>query len=151
MKSRLIGLAVMVVATAVIGLSVIVGMPILKSPAHGPDLTIRNIEVHPVEPQAGEFFTFTVYIANIGDAPSGEYDVKEYIRDTGSPQDYRLVGSVRAPSVAADQTIPWEHEHAPIYKPGRYQVRFEIEPNGFEDANLKNNEYYWEFIVIPSK
>lgn len=139
---------VIVAAAAVIGVLAWTGVyPLGVGPR--PDMTIRAVEITPASPQVGELYTVIVHISNIGDAPSGQYETKEYIRDTAAEQDYRFVGSTRQSNLAAGETIQWVHPHAGMDKAVRYQLLFEIDPIDFVDKNDKNNVYYWDIVVIP--
>ena len=54
-----------------------------------PDLAITNIELDPEQISAGQAHIVKVYVSNVGDAPSGEYDLTITLRDvtrgTSSP------------------------------------------------------------------
>jgi hypothetical protein len=123
---------------------------ILPDSTGKPDLTIDSVEIYPSEPKAGELFTVTAYIVNIGDGRSGQCEVKMYLTDLLGNHDYILVGeSSHYAEIHPGEQIKWTHAHAPLNEPGDYQFRLEIEPLEKNDANYGNNIYQWNFTVIP--
>lgn len=59
-----------------------------------PDLTISAVRVFAERPRARVAFALNVYVGNIGNASSGEYDVAIFIRDLSHGYTY-LVGTFR--------------------------------------------------------
>lgn len=123
---------------------------VLPNSTGKPDLTIDSVEINPSKPKAGEFFTVTAYITNIGYGHSGQCKVKMYMTNLLREQDYKLVGeSSHYAEINPGEIVEWIHTHAPVNEPGDYQFRLEIEPLEQDDANSENNVYYWNFTVIP--
>lgn len=112
-----------------------------------PDLTISAIEVFPGQPQAGQQFALNVYVKNIGQAKSGEYDVAIYIKDVSRGSTYP-VGTFRNEGLyPGDNVTAYTSTNRLVNDPGSYQVHVEIQPFLFEDGNTNNNTLIWAFTV----
>jgi len=149
-KKRKITAYTILTIAAVTLVSILFWTVILPDSTGKPDLTIDSVEIYPSKPKAGELFTVTAHILNIGDGRSGQCEVKMYLTDLLGNHDYKLVGeSSHYAEIHPGEKIKWTHAHAPLNEPGDYQFRFEIEPLEKSDANYENNVYQWNFTVIP--
>ena len=119
----------------------------LVIPEPHPDLVISAIEVFPVQPQAGQYFAVTVYVMNVGQAPSGQYDLKLFIKDVSRGSTYP-VGTFRKMGLKPGENIvAYSSTERIVNYQGGYQVHAKIEPFLFEDANNQNNTKIWAFTV----
>jgi hypothetical protein len=112
-----------------------------------PDLSISAIEVFPAQPQAGQYFSVNVYVTNIGEAQSGEYDLAIFIKDVSRGSTYP-VGTFRNEGLYPGENIPaYTSSDRLVNDPGSFQVHVEIQPFLFEDGNEQNNTLIWAFTV----
>jgi hypothetical protein len=112
-----------------------------------PDLTISAIEVFPAQPQAGQYFTVNVYVTNVGEAQSGEYDLAISIKDVSRGYSYP-VGTFRNEGLYPGENVPaYSSSDRLVDDPGSFQVDVEIKPFNFEDGNEQNNTLIWAFSV----
>ena len=132
---------------AVISLAV---MPALCEAGNGPDLVISAIQVypqHPVRPKAGTPFTVQVYVANVGGAVSGQYDIALFIRDVVRGSTYPI-GTFRKEPMKPGEDYPvYSSNDRMVNEPGFYRVYAEIKPFLFEDAKPENNTLVYGFVV----
>jgi hypothetical protein len=106
-----------------------------------PDLTVSAIEVYPAQPQSGQRFSLSIYVANEGNAPSGEYDLAINIEDI-SHGGYYPIGTFRQEAMSpGEDYCVYSSTDRLVNSPGSYQVNVEIEPFLFEDGNPSNNSW----------
>ena len=116
-------------------------------PAPLPDLVIAAIEVFPAQPQAGQYFTVNIYVNNVGQAPSGEYDLAIFIKDVSHGSTYP-VGTFRNEGLQPGENIvAYSSTDRLVNDAGSFQVHAEIQPFLFEDGNNQNNATIWAFSV----
>lgn len=121
------------------------------TPAPRADLSIDSILVHPQQPRAGAPFTITVYVKNVGEDPSGPYDL--VIKFTKVSQEMETLAVERKePLGTGNVKHVWFSETHGIElrkEPGFYQVYADIRPVGFADTNEQNNHDGMQFQVVP--
>jgi hypothetical protein len=117
-------------------------------PQQLPDLSIAFVEIYPSEPQAGERFTAAVYVANIGNAPSGEYDLAMHVRDVSRDSTYPVGTFRQSPLQPGEQVVAWSSDQLMVNEPGAHQFLVEMEPINFNDGNEKNNMCGRTFTVL---
>ncbi len=109
-----------------------------------PDLAVTNIELAPAQIGVGQSFTIKVYVANMGGAASGAYDLTINLRDvtrgTTSP-----IGTQQGQSIApGGEVLAYETGQRQINQAGSYQVQVELTPAGTDsdaDNNRKNRAF----------
>jgi hypothetical protein len=111
------------------------------------DLRIAGVDVYPARPQAGSTFTVQVHVRNSGQAPSGPYDLAMFIQDVGRGSRYPI-GTFRKPGLQpGEQVCAFVKNDCRVNFGGGFQVRVEIVPFEFEDADPGNNEMGYAFDV----
>lgn len=125
-------------------------MAALCDAGNGPDLVISAIQVypqHPVRPKAGRPFTVQVYVANVGGAVSGQYDIALFIRDVVRGFTYPI-GTFRKEPMKPGESYPvYSSNDRMVNEPGFYRVHAEIKSFFFEDAHPENNMLVYDFVV----
>jgi hypothetical protein len=116
-------------------------------PAPHPDLRISEIQVFPAQPQSGQPFTINVYVANEGEAPSGEYDLYIGINDVSQGLSYPLESDRRGGLQPGENVPVYSSQNVMVNYPGSHQVWVEVVPWQFEDGNDNNNTAGWQFTV----
>jgi hypothetical protein len=112
-----------------------------------PDLTISAIEVLPAQPSAGQRFAVNVYVKNVGQAPSGAYDLAMSIRDVSRGSTYPI-GTFRKEGLRPGENVAaYTSTDALVNFPGSHQVHVAIQPFGFTDGNEQNNASARAFTV----
>jgi hypothetical protein len=109
------------------------------SPELSPDLVISAIEVFPSQPQSGQSFALNVYVANQGQASSGEYDVAINIKDISHGSTYPIGTFRRGAMHVGESYCVYSSTNVLVNSPGSYQVNAEIIPFLFDDGNTWNN------------
>lgn len=108
-------------------------------PVLRPDLVISTIEVIPAQPQSGQFFSLNIYVANQGQASSGDYDVAINIQDISHGGTYPI-GTFRQGAMhPGEDYCVYTSANVLVNDPGSYQVNVEIIPFLFDDGNTGNN------------
>jgi len=116
-------------------------------PQQLPDLSVASVDIFPSEPRAGERFTAVVYVANIGSASSGEYDLAMNMKDVSRGSAYPVGTFRQSPLQPGEQVAAWSSDQLMVNEPGAHQFRVEIKPFNFNDRNEQNNVYGWAFTV----
>jgi hypothetical protein len=117
------------------------------TPESRPDLVVSQIEVFPVYPQAGQFFSVNVYVSNQGQAPSGSYDIAIDIEDVSHGGTYPI-GTFRRGAVnPGENYCAYTSTNVRVNDPGDYRVNVDIIPFQFEDGSTWNNSVYKPFTV----
>jgi hypothetical protein len=103
-----------------------------------PDLAVTNVELSPAQIGVGQSFTIKVYVANMGGAASGAYDLTINLRDvtrgTTSP-----IGTQQGQSLAPGaEVLAYETGQRQIDQAGSYQVQVKLAPAG-TDSDEGNN------------
>lgn len=112
-----------------------------------PDLAVTTIELDPAQVVVGQSFVVRVYVANVGSAPSGEYDLQitllDVTRDQTSP-----IGAQHGQSLEPGQkdTLAYETGPRQVDKTGSFQVQVVLTPTG-RDADQNNNKKSRSFTV----
>jgi len=109
------------------------------SPELSPDLVISAIEVFPAQPESGQSFALNVYVANQGQASSGEYDVAISIEDISHGSTYPIGTFRRGAMNVGESYCVYSSTNVLVNYPGSYQVNVEIIPFLFDDGNTWNN------------
>jgi len=121
--------------------------PPSDQPRPRPDLAVSAVEVFPVQPRAGTRFALNVYVKNAGQAPSGAYDLKIFIKDVSRSLTYP-VGTFRREGLQpGENVVAYSSTDRVVNDPGGYQVHVEIQPFLFEDGNTQNNQAIWAFTA----
>lgn len=107
-------------------------------PIGQPDLTVSSVSIFPAQPAAGHQFRIVVYVRNIGNAASGEYDLAMHIKDLSRGYSYP-VGTFRLEPLHPGENVPWQSELLRVNYPGAHEVLVEIRPFNFADRNTQNN------------
>lgn len=112
-----------------------------------PDLVVSHIDVYTHAPQAGMYqYDLVVYVANQGQAQSGDFDLVIFTEDIGRGLTYPI-GTFRVQQLNPGDDAPvYSSTHA-VNNPGSYQVHVEIIPFNFEDGNTQNNYKIWAFTT----
>jgi hypothetical protein len=110
------------------------------------DLAVTNIELDPAQIGVGQSFTIKVYVANLGSAPSGKYDLTVSLRDvtrgTTSP-----IGTLQGQSIQpGKETLAYETGQRQLNQTGSFQVQVELKPAG-PDGDADNNNKNRAFTV----
>ena len=116
-------------------------------PQQLPDLSVASVDIFPSEPRAGERFTAVVYVANIGSASSGEYDLAMNMKDVSRGSAYPVGTFRQSPLQPGEQVAAWSSDQLMVNEPGAHQFWVEIKPFNFNDGNEQNNVYGWAFTV----
>ncbi len=111
------------------------------------DLTISAVEVYPNQPQSGQYFSLKIYVKNIGQAASGEYDLAISIKDVSRGNTYPIGTFRRGQIQPGESIIAFSSGNIMVNEPGAHQVQAEITPFLFEDGNGQNNKSIWAFTV----
>ena len=111
-----------------------------------PDLTIEVIEIFPRTPQSGKFFNATVYVKNIGNAPSEESSLTVKITNVSTGNIYPLVTHTVEILPPGQQTF-WTTNKAMVNDSGSYQLWAEIISYTFDEKDENNNMKSWEFTA----
>lgn len=114
-----------------------------------PDLEVREIFIVPSQPQAGEYFSAQVEIANIGETKSGSYDLALKIKDVSRGWTYPIGTFQQVPMYPNEYYWVWQSDHLRVDSGGAFQLWAEIIPIGFEDGDDYNNMLGWAFTVTP--
>jgi len=116
-------------------------------PVNRPDLAISAIEIFPTQQQTGTHFAINIYVKNMGQAPSGKYDLAIFIKDVSHDSTYP-VGTFRQDALQpGDNVVAYSSTNRLVNDPGSYQAHVEIEPFLFEDSNTNNNTAIRAFTV----
>jgi hypothetical protein len=110
----------------------------LKPATKRPDLTVASIQVYN-NPQKPRHFTFTVDVTNLGDAPSGEYDVAMYIKEMATGSIYPVGTFRQKPMNPGEKYCVYQELDRMVNNTGPHQLHVEIKPFMFEDRNPQNN------------
>lgn len=108
---------------------------------------ISHIAVYPAQPQSGQLFTLNVYVANEGEALSGEYDLYIGIEDISRSLSYPLEADRRGGLQPGENVPVYSSQNVMVNHAGSHQVWVEIVPWQFEDGNDGNNVAGWQFMV----
>jgi hypothetical protein len=111
------------------------------------DLAISTIEVLPAQPRAGEVFALNVYVTNLGEAPSGAFELAISIRDVTRGSTYP-VGTFRGESLQPGEDVPvFSSTDRRVNDPGSFQVQVELSPLG-PDGNDQNDKKNRAFTAM---
>jgi hypothetical protein len=110
------------------------------------DLAVTAIELDPAQIGVGQPFIIRVYVANVGGAPSGEYDLTIALRDvtrgTTSP-----IGAQHGRRLEPGQdTLAYETGPRQLDQTGSFQVQVTLTPAGPE-RDTNNNKKNQAFTV----
>lgn len=119
------------------------------APPKFPDLAIAAINIYPNQPQDNTYFYADVYIKNIGDAASGDYDVAIHIKDISRGYVYPIGTFRQGPMQPGEQYAVWSSDRVLVNDPGSFQLWVEIKPFLFDDKDDSNNIHGWAFTVKP--
>ena len=112
-----------------------------------PDLTVSAIEVYPAQPQSGQYFSLSIYVANEGNAPSGKYDLAINIEDVSHGGTYPI-GTFRQEAMSpGEDYCVYSSTDRLVNSPGSHQVNVEIIPFQFEDGDTSNNSWSKAFTA----
>ncbi len=111
------------------------------------DLTISVVEVYPNQPQSGQYFSVKIYVKNIGQAASGEYDLAISIKDVSRGSTYPIGTFRRGQIQPGESIIAFSSSNIMVNEPGAHQVQAEIKPFLFEDSDGQNDKSIWAFTV----
>lgn len=115
------------------------------TPESVPDLMVSAIEVFPAQPQSGQSFSLNVYVTNVGQAPSGEYDVAINIEDISRGSVYPIGTFRQGPMNPEEDYCVYSSANVLVNFPGGHQVNVEIIPFQFEDGDPSNNSVFKPF------
>ena len=118
-----------------------------QPPQQLPDLAIAKIEVLPAQPQARHQFAVNVYVTNVGQAPSGDYDILISIKDVSRQLTYP-VGTFRNGGLRpGEQVTAYRSTERMVNYSGSHQIHVELRPFQFQDGNDRNDVLSWAFSV----
>jgi hypothetical protein len=111
-----------------------------------PDLAVTTIELDPPQIAIGQPFIVKVHVANVGGAPSGEYDLAISLRDvtrgTTSP-----IGAQHGQGLKPGQdTLAYETGPRQVDKTGSFQIQVTLTPAG-PDGDTNNDKKNRAFSV----
>lgn len=115
-------------------------------PIGRPDLTVSSVSIYPPQPKAGQRFTVVVYVENVGNAASGEYDLAMHIKDLSRGSVYPI-GTFRREPLHPGENVPWQSESRIVNYPGSHEFLVEIRPFNFADRSAQNNTHRKVFQV----
>ena len=103
-------------------------------------LLISAVEVSATSPKLGQRFPLEVYVKNVGEAPSGEYDLRIFIKDVSNGYKNDIGTFRRKGLQPGEEAAAYFSRSRPVDHPGSYQLCAEIQPFIFEDSTTNNPE-----------
>ena len=118
----------------------------LKPAPPRPDLAVASTQVYN-NPQKPRHIMFTVDVTNLGNAPSGDYDLLMNIKDVSRGAVYPVGTFRRTTMKPGEKYCVYQEMDRMVNNSGPHQLYVEIRPFMFEDGNPSNNIVTKDFYV----